>query len=59
MNVVSASIKTQYSPPVAVVVAAPAPVHPLPNHVGDQMAPPGKLTGQLSVSIIAQNPGCP
>ena len=59
MNVVSAGIIVQYIPPVVVVVAAaPAPVHPLPHHVGDEVTPPGKLAAQLSVAIIAQNPGC-
>ena len=58
MNVVSAGITSQYSPPVVVVVSAPAPVHPLPHHVRDEVAPPGELAGQLSIAIIAQNPGC-
>ena len=46
---------THYTPPVVVVVA-PAPVHPLPHHVGDELAAPGKLAAQLRVATIAQNP---
>jgi len=46
---------TQGIPPVVVVVA-PAPVHPLPHHVGDELAAPGKLAAQLRVATIAQNP---
>ena len=52
MNVVLAGITSQYSPPVVVVVSAPAPVHPLPHHVRDEVAPPGELAGQLSIAII-------
>ena len=50
---------SQYSPPVVVVVvAASAPVHSIPHHVGDEVAAPGELAAQLRVAAIAQNPEC-
>ena len=45
-----------YDIPPVVVVVAPPPVHPLPHHVGDELAAPGKLAAQLRVATIAQNP---
>ena len=50
---------SQHLPPVVVVVvAAPAPLHPIPHHVGDEVAAPGELAAQLRVTAIAKNPEC-